>query len=84
MPPAAPVERRLRFADADGRDPDHPLSLAEVGKCGVSIVSLKDMERLFEGIPLDRPEDHDVDDHNSPASMIFAMYLWLPSSMAPT
>ena len=39
-----------------GRDPDHPLSLGEVGKCGVSIVSLKDMERLFEGIPLDDPK----------------------------
>src|SRR5262245_58501007 len=30
-----------------GRDPDHELSLGEVGKCGVSIVSLHDMERLF-------------------------------------
>ena len=33
-----------------GRDPDHELSLGEVGKCGVSIVSLADMERLFDGI----------------------------------
>jgi methylmalonyl-CoA mutase N-terminal domain/subunit len=32
-----------------GRDPDHPLSLGEVGKCGVSIVSLRDMEHLFDG-----------------------------------
>ncbi|MEZ5284393.1 MAG: methylmalonyl-CoA mutase family protein [Vicinamibacterales bacterium] len=31
-----------------GRDPDHPLSLGEVGKCGVNITSLADMERLFE------------------------------------
>ena len=30
-----------------GRDPDHPLSLGEVGKCGVAISSLKDMETLF-------------------------------------
>ncbi len=37
-----------------GRDPDHELSLGEVGKCGVSIASLADMERLFDGIPLDR------------------------------
>ena len=43
-----------------GRDPDHPLSLGEVGKCGVSIVSLADMERLFDGIALGR--HHDVDD----------------------
>src|SRR4030095_15723378 len=33
-----------------GRDPDDPLSLGEVGKCGVSIVTLADMETLFEGI----------------------------------
>ena len=33
-----------------GRDPDHPLSLGEVGKCGVNITSLADMERLFDGI----------------------------------
>src|SRR5436190_11262635 len=37
-----------------GRDPDHPLSIGEVGKCGVSVASLADMETLFEGIPLDR------------------------------
>ena len=36
-----------------GRDPDHPLSLGEVGKCGVNITSLADMERLFvsSGVP---------------------------------
>src|SRR6185503_19700014 len=56
-------------------DPDHPLSLGEVGKCGVSIVSLKDMERLFEGIPLDDPKITTSMTINSPASMIFAMYL---------
>ena len=33
-----------------GRDPDHPLSLGEVGKCGVSVASLADMEALFDGI----------------------------------
>ena len=58
-----------------GRDPDHPLSLGEVGKCGVSIVSLKDMERLFAGIPLDDPKITTSMTINSPASMIFAMYL---------
>ena len=56
-----------------GRDPDHPLSLGEVGKCGVSVASLADMERLFDGIGLD-----DITTSmtiNSPAAMIFAMYL---------
>src|SRR5215213_8381673 len=37
-----------------GRDPDHPLSLGEVGKCGVAVTSLEDMEILFAGIPLDK------------------------------
>src|SRR6187431_2162020 len=56
-----------------GRDPDHPLSLGEVGKCGVSIMSLADMERLFDGISLgDITTSMTI---NSPASMIFAMYL---------
>jgi methylmalonyl-CoA mutase N-terminal domain/subunit len=56
-----------------GRDPDHELSLGEVGKCGVSIVSLADMERLFAGIPLaDITTSMTI---NSPAPMIFAMYL---------
>ncbi|MDO8679385.1 MAG: methylmalonyl-CoA mutase family protein [Acidobacteriota bacterium] len=58
-----------------GRDPDHELSLGEVGKCGVSIVSLADMERLFEGIPLDDPAITTSMTINSPAPMIFAMYL---------
>jgi methylmalonyl-CoA mutase N-terminal domain/subunit len=56
-----------------GRDPDHELSLGEVGKCGVSIASLADMETLFEGISLaDITTSMTI---NSPASMIFAMYL---------
>ena len=37
-----------------GYDPDSPMSLGEVGKEGVSVASLGDMERLFEGIPLDK------------------------------
>jgi methylmalonyl-CoA mutase N-terminal domain/subunit len=56
-----------------GRDPDHPLSLGEVGKCGVSIVSLEDMERLFDGIPL--AEITTSMTINSPAPMLLAMYL---------
>jgi len=56
-----------------GRDPDHALSLGEVGKCGVSIASLADMETLFAGISLaDITTSMTI---NSPASMIFAMYL---------
>jgi methylmalonyl-CoA mutase N-terminal domain/subunit len=56
-----------------GRDPDHDLSLGEVGKCGVSIVSLADMERLFDGISLGGITTSMT--INSPAPMIFAMYL---------
>jgi methylmalonyl-CoA mutase N-terminal domain/subunit len=44
-----------------GRDPDHQLSLGEVGKCGVAVTSLEDMETLFDGIPSGRR--HHVDDH---------------------
>ncbi len=56
-----------------GRDPDHELSLGEVGKCGVSIASLADMETLFDGIRLaDITTSMTI---NSPASMLFAMYL---------
>ena len=56
-----------------GRDPDHPLSLGEVGKCGVSVASLADMETLFDGIRLDGITTSMT--INSPAAMIFAMYL---------
>jgi methylmalonyl-CoA mutase N-terminal domain/subunit len=56
-----------------GRDPDHELSLGEVGKCGVNVTSLADMETLFDGIPLaDITSSMTI---NSPAAMIFAMYL---------
>ena len=56
-----------------GRDPDHTLSLGEVGKCGVSIASLADMESLFRNIQVaDITTSMTI---NSPAAMIFAMYL---------
>src|SRR5690349_7435990 len=56
-----------------GRDPDHAYSLGEVGKCGVSIASLADMERLFDGIRLgDITTSMTI---NSPAPMLLAMYL---------
>ena len=56
-----------------GYDADHPTSEGEVGKCGVSISSLEDMEILFRGIPL---SDVTVSmTINSPAPVIWAMYL---------
>src|SRR5881296_1647593 len=56
-----------------GLDSDHPTSEGEVGKCGVAISSLEDMERLFDGIPLERVTTSMT--INAPASVIFAMYL---------
>ena len=56
-----------------GRDADHPLAAGEVGKCGVSVMSIDDMARLFDGIPLDRVTTSMT--INAPAAMIFAMYL---------
>jgi methylmalonyl-CoA mutase N-terminal domain/subunit len=56
-----------------GRDPDHELSLGEVGKCGVSVTSLADMEALFDGIGLGGVTTSMT--INSPASMVLAMYL---------
>lgn len=58
-----------------GRDPDHPLSLGEVGKGGVNVTSLADMEILFDGIALgDITTSMTI---NSPAAMALAMYLVL-------
>jgi len=56
-----------------GRDPDHELSLGEVGKCGVNVSSLADMETLFNGIDLGAISSSMT--INSPAAMVFAMYL---------
>ena len=56
-----------------GRDPDHELSLGEVGKCGVNVASLADMEVLFSGIDLGAITSSMT--INSPAAMILAMYL---------
>jgi methylmalonyl-CoA mutase N-terminal domain/subunit len=56
-----------------GRDPDHELSLGEVGKCGVNVTSLADMEALFSRIDLGAVTTSMT--INSPAAMIFAMYL---------
>jgi methylmalonyl-CoA mutase N-terminal domain/subunit len=56
-----------------GFDADHPNALGEVGKCGVAISSLEDMETLFAGIPLGEVSVSMT--VNSPASIIWAMYL---------
>jgi methylmalonyl-CoA mutase N-terminal domain/subunit len=56
-----------------GYDSDHPLSSGEVGKCGVAISSLADMEALFANIPL--AEVTTSMTINSPAAIIWAMYL---------
>ena len=56
-----------------GCDPDDPTACGEVGKCGVSIASLADMETLFDGIPLDQVSVSMT--INSPAPVLFAMYL---------
>jgi methylmalonyl-CoA mutase N-terminal domain/subunit len=58
-----------------GRDPDHPLSLGETGKCGVNVTSLADMEALFDGIAVSGITTSMT--INAPAPMIFAMYLVL-------
>ena len=56
-----------------GYDSDHPLSEGEVGKCGVAISSLADVETLFDQIPLaDVTTSMTI---NSPAAPIWAMYL---------
>jgi methylmalonyl-CoA mutase N-terminal domain/subunit len=56
-----------------GYDSDHPMSVGEVGKCGVAIDSLADMETLFEGIPLDRISTSMTT--NAPATILWSMYL---------
>jgi methylmalonyl-CoA mutase N-terminal domain/subunit len=56
-----------------GVDSDDPASAGEVGKCGVAISSLEDMEVLFDGIPLEEVTTSMT--INAPASVIFAMYL---------
>jgi len=56
-----------------GLDPDDPMSLGEVGRVGVSISNLKDMETLFNGIPLDKVTSSFT--INATAAMLLAMYL---------
>ena len=56
-----------------GYDSDHSLSEGEIGKVGVAIDSLKDMEILFDGIPLDKVSTSMT--INAPASVLLAMYI---------
>jgi methylmalonyl-CoA mutase N-terminal domain/subunit len=56
-----------------GYDSDHPLSSGEVGKVGVAIDSLADMEILFDGIPLDKVSTSMT--INATAAMLLAMYI---------
>ncbi len=56
-----------------GYDADDPMALGEVGKVGVSISSLEDMETLFDGIPLDKVSTSMT--INAPAATLLAMYI---------
>jgi methylmalonyl-CoA mutase N-terminal domain/subunit len=56
-----------------GYDSDHPRSLGEVGKCGVAVDTLADMEIIFDGIDLGKVSTSMT--INSPASILLAMYL---------
>ncbi len=56
-----------------GYDSDHPLAEGEVGKCGVAVSSLADMETLLAGLPLERVTTSMT--INSPAAIVWAMYL---------
>jgi methylmalonyl-CoA mutase N-terminal domain/subunit len=61
------------FPTLYGRDSDDSFSHGEVGKCGVAIDTLRDMEILFNGIPLDRISTSMT--INPPAAMLLAMYI---------
>ncbi|MCK5560934.1 MAG: methylmalonyl-CoA mutase, partial [Thermoplasmata archaeon] len=56
-----------------GRDTDDPLAEGEFGKCGVAVSSLKDMEKLFAGIPVDKITTSMT--INGPASVLWAFYI---------
>jgi len=58
-----------------GYDSDHPRARGEVGMVGVPVSSLRDLETLFDGIPLDRVSPANA--INAPAAVILAMYVAL-------
>ena len=61
------------FPTLMGYDSDHPRSEGEVGKCGVAISSLADMETLFDGIPLDQVSVSMT--INGPAAILFCFFV---------
>jgi methylmalonyl-CoA mutase N-terminal domain/subunit len=61
------------FPTLMGYDSDHPRAEGEVGKCGVAISSLADMEDLFRGIPLDQVSTSMT--INGPAAILFCFYV---------
>jgi methylmalonyl-CoA mutase N-terminal domain/subunit len=61
------------FPTLMGYDSDHPRSEGEVGKCGVAISSLADMETLFDGIPLDKVSTSMT--INGPAVILYCFYI---------
>lgn len=61
------------FPTLYGRDSDDPFSHGEVGKCGVAVDTLQDMEIIFNGIPLDKISTSMT--INPPAAMLLAMYI---------
>ena len=63
----------FHFPTLMGYDSDSPRAKGEVGMCGVAVDSLRDMEILFDGIPLDKVTTSMT--INGPAAMVFAMYL---------
>ena len=56
-----------------GIDSDHPMARGEIGKCGVAVDTLADMEILFDGIPLDKVTTSMT--INPPAAVLWAMYI---------
>lgn len=56
-----------------GVDSDHPLAQGEIGRCGVAVDSLADMEILFDSIPLDKITTSMT--INAPAAVLWAMYI---------
>lgn len=65
-----------------GYDSDHSLARGEIGKVGVAIDSLQDIEALFEGIPLDKVSTSMT--INSPAAVIMAMYIAMAEKQGVT
>jgi methylmalonyl-CoA mutase N-terminal domain/subunit len=61
------------FPTLMGYDGDHPRSLGEVGRCGVAVHSLADMETLFDGIPMGEVSTSMT--INGPAAVVFAFYV---------